>query len=571
MKKVYILSAVVFCLLVNHSSAQTWVADSTFGVNSVLTVQPGTSTSSPTPTNFLIQQDGKIICAGRDMDCAIGNCDQHNDMVRFNICDGSLDKTFGTNGIVHHNFDFRNGAEDYVLQSDGKIISTGTQNSSNAASTERAFVARYKTDGTPDTSWNHTATTIQSLTAGSSNGFSVMLTPNNRIICTAVGGGIGDMRFLSNGSLDTTFNHTGQCVAAIPFVFRGRGHLLQNGKTINVFPYSTGNQYTFGAVAFDSTGTRDFTFGNGGLFNYTLNVGNGPLISAIQPDEKIILAMRDLNQERIYVLRLKPNGVLDSTFGTNGSAFIGDVGHPVNAVGTITVLRNGKILIEGSGSSSNVGFIARLNSNGTLDAAFENGGYLNSNDIRFISSSVELSNGDLLIAGVSIASNTNEMIVRYALQGNLPRKPQISKTGNQLISTGSGAFQWFLNGNPVGINSNSHTPLTNGTYTVQVTDIFGCSYLSNPFIGTDGINEIANTEGISIYPNPAKGEFTIHNTRNTITSVEIFDLLGEKVYFDKIINSTSCIIHQKFSVGIYFVKVSDREKQYNMKLTVQHD
>jgi len=567
MKKFYILSAVLFCLLVKHSSAQTWVADSSFGVNSILTIQPGSSTSSVYPTNLLIQPDGKIICAGRDYDVQFN--DQHNDMVRFDKCDGSIDSTFGTNGIVHHNFDFRNGAEDYVLQPDGKIICSGSQNSSNAASTVRAFVARYKTDGTVDSSWNNTGTTIQSLFTGASQGFSVMLTPNNRVIFTATGGnGIGDLRFLTNGSLDTSFNHTGQCAAAINFANSGHGHLLQNGKIINVFPYSTGNAYTAGAVLFDSTGTRDLTFGNSGLFNYTLDVANF-VISAIQPDENIIIAMSKISQPISYVLRLTPTGVLDSTFGTNGTAFVGDATNPVGEVNNITVLQNGKILIEGSTGFGATGIIARLNNNGTIDATFGSNGYLTRNDMGYITTAIELTNGDLLIAGISNAAGANEMIVRYTLQSNLPL---ISFNGTILSTTGIGTYQWFFNGNPAGTNSNTFTPTTNGTYTLQITDALGCNRLSAAFvITTTGINEIAGENGINIYPNPAKGEFTITlNAALLNAQVVIFNVLGENVFEINISNELKTEINLKnISAGMYFVKVSDGEKQYTKKLIVE--
>src|SRR4029453_1512001 len=74
---------------------------------------------------------------------------------------------------------------------------------------------------------------------------------------------------------------------------------------------------------------------------------------------------------RNNVARLNPDGTVDSTFDPN----------PNNLVTSIAIQTDGKILLGGfftslaanGGASVQRGFLARLNSNGTLDTAFNPG------------------------------------------------------------------------------------------------------------------------------------------------------------------------------------------------------
>lgn len=76
-----------------------------------------------------------------------------------------------------------------------------------------------------------------------------------------------------------------------------------------------------------------------------------------------------------------------------------------------------------------------------------------------------------------------------------------------------------------------------------------------------GVNELSNTLGGSIYPNPTNGKLTITLT-DKINSIEIFNLLGE-IIFSLIPNkyqTTAEINLTQAPKGIYIVKVDNGEK-----------
>ena len=70
----------------------------------------------------------------------------------------------------------------------------------------------------------------------------------------------------------------------------------------------------------------------------------------------------------------------------------------------------------------------------------------------------------------------------------------------------------------------------------------------------------------SVFPNPSNGNFEILGPDQTYT-IEIYDLKGEKVYYDAGIGTKSVLLNRK-EKGIYFYKIycADRQKIYTGKI-----
>jgi len=70
----------------------------------------------------------------------------------------------------------------------------------------------------------------------------------------------------------------------------------------------------------------------------------------------------------------------------------------------------------------------------------------------------------------------------------------------------------------------------------------------------------------SIYPNPSTGSFKVNGIRHSNSNLEIFNIVGEKVY--------ACILKEEnvemnVPAGVYFVKVRDGEKVFTQKLVIE--
>lgn len=178
--------------------------DSTFGSNGIVTTVIGSHLSSP--KSIAIQPDKKIIVAGEVWD------DIFSDfvIVRYNS-DGSLDTGFGNGGIVHtrisETYDF---ARSVVIQPDGKILVAGSSQSS--LSNYDFTIVRYNTDGSLDSTFGVNGIVITDI--GQDLGNEIVLLPDGKIIlagssATYASSGFAVLRFNSDGTLDKSFGDNG--------------------------------------------------------------------------------------------------------------------------------------------------------------------------------------------------------------------------------------------------------------------------------------------------------------------------------------------------------------------------
>jgi uncharacterized delta-60 repeat protein len=192
-----------------------------------------------------------------------------------------------------------------------------------------------------------------------------------------------------------------------------------------------------------TAGTLDPTFSDDG--QYTLNFGFTDNLNdvTIQNDQKILLTGVALNSSYtgvLKVIRLLPNGSLDTSFGINGVfSFL----TTTETYGFESyALSNGKIIVAGLAAET-FGYydilLLRLNSDGTLDTSFgTNGSTVANFSIRddFAYAMTVQNDGKIVVAGTitdTINYYNNPSIVRFRADGMLD-----TTFGNNGIATVSG-------------------------------------------------------------------------------------------------------------------------------------
>ena len=90
----------------------------------------------------------------------------------------------------------------------------------------------------------------------------------------------------------------------------------------------------------------------------------------------------------------------------------------------------------------------------------------------------------------------------------------------------------------------------NGELQYMANDITSCS---NPFVGLDDISLDDNS--ITIYPNPTNSEVNI-SSENIINSIEIFNSLGQRVYYSVVNSMEKTIDISSFTNGVYILGVN---------------
>jgi hypothetical protein len=79
-----------------------------------------------------------------------------------------------------------------------------------------------------------------------------------------------------------------------------------------------------------------------------------------------------------------------------------------------------------------------------------------------------------------------------------------------------------------------------------------------------GIGEISGNN-VSIYPNPSTGKFTINATGN----ISIYNLLGEKIFSQKLISEQNEIDLSSHPKGVYFAQIATEGRTVTKKIVIQ--
>jgi uncharacterized delta-60 repeat protein len=296
--------------------------DTTFDSDGKLTTAIGLLDDAG--ASVIVQSDGKIVVAGAAQTVAGIYTANHFALARYNT-DGSLDTTFDTDGKVTTYFsesaaDFATSA---VVQSDGKIVAAGVRGNGSAL---EGVLVRYNTDGSLDTTFDTDGKiTGGSIFFDISDTFanSLTLQADGKIIVTGTGNStIGLARFNTNGSVDTTFGIDGGITTDISSSAAGNCVTLQaDGKILVAGSSFNGVNYSFALLRYNTDGSLDSTFGTDGKLTTDIGISASGQSVTVQTDGKILVAGSShsgLNYD-FALVRYNADGSLDTSFDSTPS------------------------------------------------------------------------------------------------------------------------------------------------------------------------------------------------------------------------------------------------------------
>jgi len=340
------------------AAAQAGQLDPTFGQGGIVTTDFGLGFVNDLAAAFAvaIQPDGKIVVCGSSP-TAIGA--PLATLARYNT-NGSLDTSFGTNGIVTTSNVALPSA--IVLQTNGDIVVAGSI--VFRGSSETMNVLRYSASGILDSTFGTGGIVTLSNDQGAASS-ALALQPNGDILYA---NGSVLFRLLPNGQLDASFGSGGKTALA------GKGvvalGLFSNGKILVAGTLSGSG--TIGR--YSSNGALDATYGiNGqlgttGSANEMLLLANGQLLVAGN------LASGVLGPTLGFaVTQYVAAGVTNPKFGTHGGVVTPVPGSPTVQTTGLGVELSGDIVTLGTGSANFANYVfalARYTSTGQLDNTF---------------------------------------------------------------------------------------------------------------------------------------------------------------------------------------------------------
>ncbi len=346
---------------------------------------------------------------------------------------GDLDLGFGGNGIVTTEIGSSNDiARSVAIQSDGKIVVAG--HGYNIIKDDFALV-RYNPDGSLDRSFGSNGIVTTAVGSNSNHGHSVAIQSDEKIVAAGwsyngINKDFALVRYNPNGSLDESFGSAGIVTTAIgsDSDYAQSVAIQSNGKIVVAGYSRIGINNDFALVCYNPNGSLDSSFGSAGIVTTSIGSGNAYAQSvAIQSDGKIVVTGYSSNDGYIInftLVRYNPDGSLNTSFGSGGIVTT-EVGKYSSYAKSVIIQSDGKIVAAGNSNSNDKDDFAlvRYNPDGSLDSNFGSAGIVTTaiGSSSDIANSVAIqSNGKIVAAGYSDNNGNNDFaLVRYNPDGSL--------------------------------------------------------------------------------------------------------------------------------------------------------
>ncbi len=323
----------------------------------------GTGMAVSTPGDALgvaIQPDGKIIVVGNDGN--IANIDLK--VVRYNA-NGTLDTSFDGDGIVTTAIaGGTDVAYGVAVQSDGKIVVSGRSDTPPNFQTSYAVI-RYNANGSVDTSFGTQGIIVPAM-SGNVFAHQLALQADGKIVvaCNRISNGeriLVMLRYTSGGQPDPAFGVNGIVETRVGIGVEYAAVALQtDGKiVVSCSGFTNASSYDFWVVRYNTDGSLDDTFGNMGLAQTPIGPGTAldqAKALVIQPNGKIVVGGRAPSgvNSNFVAVRYNKNGSLDPKWGNGGIATT-DLGGNADSINAVAIQTNGRIVAAGESDVGTAG------------------------------------------------------------------------------------------------------------------------------------------------------------------------------------------------------------------------
>ncbi len=340
------------------------------------------------PKCNIVQDDSKILVAGYSSFADLN-------VLRYNS-NGTLDNSFNEDGITSEKVESSNdNGRILVKENNGKLLLIGTKKNRiiNTLGSSDIAIAKYNQDGSLDDSFGVHGKSTLILDQQVNTPKKAALQPDGKILVlnefsnfASSNNGQEVVRFNSDGSLDSSFGINGKVsISTSSFSSLSALHVREDGGFFVInhgySPIDNSEPFALYITSFSSDGSVNTNFGNGGTaYQEGLFVSGVDPEIAVQPDGKIIIStysQGSIGGFGFALFRFNSDGTIDASFENEVLTI-----NASSAPFTVFLEPDGKILVAGSNEESvdfsvNFNFItARYNSNGSLDSSYGTNGVL---------------------------------------------------------------------------------------------------------------------------------------------------------------------------------------------------
>ncbi len=566
------------CLTATFTAkAQPGTLDNSFGKEGIVVGEGYEAFGKATA----LQKDGKILIAG-----AGGYGDVGGSLVARYNADGNIDQSFGINGWVATVFSGQvDGFYSVAEQEDGKIVAAG-----RLGAKVDAGVVRYLPNGTIDSSFGNNGITLTDL-GESENVTGMAVQSDGKILLTGLvfkeysSNKYFLIRYNADGSLDEGFGDKGIIVNKLDEDIEVNCITLQpDGKIVIAGVYSIFVNTRFLVIRYLPDGTLDKSFSNTGIakINYPTSPANMAINSvALQEDGKIVIAGESGAtgfDENLTVVRVNTDGSLDKSFGAEGSV-ITKQGSAILAANDVMIQPDGKIVAVGS--ISNTPLVARYLPDGAPDPAFGTNGLQVTTLYNTVPNAAFLQPDGKIVA---VGDNpTTVVLLRYnGGDATLPityskftaTQTNATITLNWQTTTELNNSYFAVERSNNAVNYTAIAQVNSAVTGATVTDYYytdklplaGTNYYRLKQTDKDGKFSYSKTlsigyikpGSIQLFPNPAKDRLTVKGLNAAVTStIAVLDIQGKQLLQFTAKAATYSFNVGSLAPGTYMVRVKD--------------
>ncbi|CAI2765889.1 T9SS type A sorting domain-containing protein [Flavobacterium collinsii] len=409
--------------------------DTSFGKNGI-TITDLTSNGIDYAFDGIQLADHKILVGGYT------SANSNSSLVLKYLPDGNLDLSFGTKGYSMIKFgNEKSDVRKIGIQSDGKIILSGRSGERFAY----AAIARLNTDGTLDTTFGTNGIT-KNILGSESDLQSIHILPNDKMI--AVGYVLNDnsdiliLKLNADGTYDNSFGNNGVQVINFDSLSQRAFCSVMNGDKILIGGSVSNPTEASLLVQLNANGSIDTSFGTNGYryvqFDSNAREDYDRFLSVKIDKDKIYAVGAKAITPLKYVINLAKfdiNGTLDTTFSDDGKLLI-DTKSDKDFINDLNILQDNSILLAGvtAVSNSSNSLLIKLNPDGTYKTNFGNKGIVlsNMNASNSTIQKVIVNEANLITVGVSSSRSANIGLAKYKNSNTLgiPENQLKSKSFN---------------------------------------------------------------------------------------------------------------------------------------------
>ena len=466
---------------------------------------------------------------------------------------GTLDATFGNGGIALTEFKDRSEAYSVGVQSDNKIVVVGCL--FDWVTSTKFLLVRYNSDGSLDSTFGINGISTTPIGYHSSYARSSIIQHDDKILVAGFTFNNNDadfavIRYKADGVLDSTFGINGISTTpigvsddeAFSIALQSDTNIIVAGSCFN------GNDWDFGLIRYNPKGSVDSTFGINGTVITDFGLTNDEAKNiAIQVDGKILVAgFKNLSD--FALVRYDQNGNLDGIFGEDG-IIITDIDSSSDRAYSIA-LQNDKILLAGQtlvGKNWNFA-VVRYNLNGTVDTTFAKKGFVitsigDYSDLAY--SMVVQKDKKILVTGNSYSEKTNDnfVLVRYNSDGSLDTTFGINGIVTTIIDSTKMDLARMVTLQNEKIIVIGYSPYSFGSPFIVVRYNGDSKAVNVNYEGKQPASFILKQN----YPNPFNPITTITFTmpQTELVTLKVFDILGKEI---------TTLINEELNAGEHEIK-----------------